>query len=101
MDHIIGQSKIISNSHAKFEVQNIKTGQYVAARVLFHNDNITKGGKASGINAINLVMQDEENIYHNIEKKQDFTKKIFVFAGILLIYWIILILLFEKDKNIP
>ena len=35
MDHIIGQSKIISNSHAKFEVQNIKTGQYVAARVLF------------------------------------------------------------------
>ena len=46
-------------------------------------------------------MKDEENIYHNIEKKQNFTKKIFVFAGILLIYWIILILLFEKDKKYP
>ena len=62
MDHIIGQSKIISNSHAKFEVQNIKTGQYVAARVLFDKKNIENSTKLTNIDAKELIYQDENAI---------------------------------------
>lgn len=96
-----GTCKIISKNQVNLQVTNVKPGQYVAARVLFNNQNIANATKTSGINAMGLVMQDEENIYHNIEKKQNFTNKIFIMAGILLIYWIILILVFEKDKKYP
>lgn len=99
MDHIIGQSKIISNSHAKFEVQNIKTGQYIAARVLFDKKNIENSTKLTNIDAKELIYQDENAIIENKEEKKTFTWKIIIFAICLFIYWVILMWIFEKDKK--
>lgn len=99
MDHIIGQSRIISNSHAKFQVQNIKPGQYVAARVLFDKSNIENSTKLTNIDAKEFIYQDENAIIENKEEKKSFTWKIIIFAICLLIYWIILMLIFEKDKK--
>lgn len=45
------------------------------------------------------IMQDEEGIYKNNEKKQKFTIKVLVLAIVLFIYWIILIFVYEKDKK--
>lgn len=96
-----GTCQIVSPTQVNLSVTNVKPGQYVAARVLFDNKNIINTTKTSGINGQSIVMQDEENIYHNIEKKENFTKKILIMAGILLVYWIILIFVFEKDKKYP
>ncbi len=94
-----GQSKIIDNTHANFQVKNIKPGQYVASRVLFDNSNIASSTKLSGINAKEIIFKDEGEIVENKEQKNAFTIKIIIFAICLLIYWIILLCVFEKDKK--
>ena len=94
-----GESKIISNSHANFKVTNIKPGQYVAARVLFDNSNIPNATKLSNIDAKEIIEKDENTIIENKKEKNAFTTKIVIFAVCLLIYWIILMLIFEKDKK--
>lgn len=94
-----GQSKIINNTHSNFEVQNIKPGQYVAARILFDNSNIPNSQKLSHIEAKELVHQDENAIIENKKEKDAYTEKIIIFAICLFIYWIILMLIFEKDKK--
>ena len=96
-----GQSKIINNTHCNFKVNNVKAGQYVAARVLFNNSNIPNVQKVSGIDAKELVYKDENLIAENKEKKDSFTWKIIIFAICLLIYWIILMSIFENDKKYP
>lgn len=101
MAHIIGVSKIIDNTHCNFKVENIKSGQYVATRVLFDNSNIPDSTKMSYINAKELVYEDEHSIIENKEEKDAFTWKIAIFAGCILIYWIILMLVYEKDKKYP
>ncbi len=94
-----GESKIINNTHANFAVNNVKPGQYVAARVLFDNSNIALSNKLSKIDAKDIIFADENSIIENKEEKNEFTKKVFIFAMCLLIYWIILIVVFEKDKK--
>lgn len=99
MDHIIGQSRIISKTHAKFQVENIKPGQYVAARVLFDKSSIENSTKLTNIDAKEMVYQDENAIIENKEQKNAYTTKIIIFAICLFIYWVILMLIFEKDKK--
>ncbi len=94
-----GQSKIIDNTHANFQVSNVKPGQYVAARIIFDKENISESTKNSNINAKDLIFSDEGKLVENEEEKNKFTIKILIFAGCLLIYWIILLLIFEKDKK--
>ena len=45
------------------------------------------------------IMQEEEGIYKNNEKKQRFTTKVLLLAIALFIYWVILIFVYEKDKK--
>lgn len=95
-----GESKIISNQNANFKVQNVKPGQYVAARVMFNNEeNIPASTKTSGVDGTQMIMKQEKSIYENKEEKEAYTNKIIIFAVCLLIYWIILMLIFEKDKK--
>lgn len=94
-----GESKIIDNTHARFKVNNIKPGQYVAARVLFDNSNIINAKKISGIDAKEIVFANENEIIENKEEKNAFTTKIIIFAICLFIYWIILMKVYEDDKK--
>ena len=94
-----GQSKIINNTHANFKVKNVKSGQYVAARLVFDNSNIPEATKLSKIDAKDIIFKDENAIVENKEEKNAFTVKILIFAVCLLIYWIILMLIYEKDKK--
>ena len=94
-----GKSSIIDNTHANFKVTNVKPGQYVASRILFDNSNILNSTKESRIDAKELIFLDEGKILENKENKNKFTNAIIIFAVCLLIYWIILLLVFEKDKK--
>jgi len=94
-----GNSRIVDNTHANFKVENVKRGQYVAARILFDNSNIPSSRKLSNIDAKELIYDDENAIIENKEEKNAFTLKIIIFAICLLIYWIVLMLVFEKDKK--
>lgn len=94
-----GVSQIISENRVNFKVTNIQKGQYVATRVLFPTQNIEKSNKTSNIKALSLILQDENSIIENKEEKNNFTKKVAIFAIILLIYWIALLIIFEKDKK--
>lgn len=96
-----GISKIIDNTHSNFKVENIKPGQYVATRILFNNSNIPYSEKLSYLDAKEMVYKDENAIIENEEEKNAFTVKIIIFAICLFIYWIILMLIFEKDKKYP
>jgi len=94
-----GQSKIIDSTHANFQVKNVRPGQYVATRVLFPNQNIPNTSKFSNIEAKEIIYKDENAIIENKEEKNAFTRKIVIFAICLFIYWVILMLIFEKDKK--
>lgn len=94
-----GQSKIMDSTHANFKVKNVKPGQYVAARVLFPNENIPNSTKLSNIEAKEIIYKDENAIIENKEEKEAFTRKIVIFAICLFIYWVILMFVFEKDKK--
>lgn len=94
-----GKSTIISNNKINFKVENVKPKQYVSARVIFDLENIADSVKESRKIALGLIKADENNIIENREEKNRFTIKVIVFAGALLIYWFILIIIYEKDKK--
>lgn len=94
-----GTASIISKNHIKLNVTNVKPGQYVAARVVFDLSNISSASKSSNSEALLQIMNEEQAIYERKEQKENYTKKVYIFALILLIYWIILLFLFEKDKK--
>ena len=56
--------------------------------------------KKSNLNAYNLIYQDEQNIAKISDAKKGYTRNIYLFALVLLIYWIILLIIYEKDKKI-
>lgn len=94
-----GKSKIISNNKVNFKVENVRPKQYVASRVIFDLSNIPNATKKSGINALSVILADENRIIENKEAKNKFTIKVIIFASILLVYWLVLILIYEKDKK--
>ena len=94
-----GSSEIVNNTYANFIANNVKPGQYVAARVIFDKSNIINSTKLSNVDAKELIFQDEGRIVENKEEKNKFTRNIIIFASCLLIYWVILMLIYEKDKK--
>ena len=78
--------------------QNIKSGEHVAARILFPLSNIQECTKITNIDAIDLVLEEEARIADNLEAKNGFTIKIICIAMIFFVYWFILIMMYEKDK---
>ena len=98
-----GISTIESNTHASFKVSNVRPNQYVAARIAFDLANIPLSTKTSGINAKDLILEDEKNIAGIGENSQnnenDLGNTVLVFAICLAIYWIILLFVYEKDKK--
>ena len=94
-----GVSKIIGNTHANFSVDKVRKGQYVAARVLFDKSNIENSNKLSRIDARDMIFSDEKVIAKNQDEKNKFTQRMILFAIVLVIYWIILLLTFEKEKK--
>ncbi len=95
-----GSSQIIDNTHAKFTVSNVATGNYVAARLVFDKTNIPNAQKISNLDAYGLIYKDEQQIAKISDKKQKYTRNIYLFALILMVYWIILLILYEKDKKL-
>lgn len=95
-----GVSKIIGNTHANFSVDKVRKGQYVAARVLFDKSNIENSNKLSRIDARDMIFSDEKVIAKNQDEKNKFTQRMILFAIVLVIYWIILLLTFEKEKKV-
>ena len=94
-----GKLEIVDNTHVRLKVSNVATGKYVAARVIFDRDNIASARKISNINAYDLIYNDEQKIAKISDAKQNYTKCIYIFALILIIYWIILLIKYEKDKK--
>lgn len=94
-----GTSKIVSKKQANFKVDTVKKGQYVAARVMFDSSNIANATKTSNVNAKDIIFSDEKEIAQNKEVKNQFTRNVLIFAGVLVVYWIILLLIFEKEKK--
>ena len=95
-----GQATIIDNTHTNFNVKNVPTGKYVAARVVFDKENLPVASKKSSIDALNIIYKDEGKISKISDAKKEYTRNIYIFALILLIYWIILIIKYEKDTKI-
>ena len=94
-----GQLEIVDNTHVRLKVSNVATGKYVAGRVIFDNSNIPNAIKESGINAHDLIFEDEYKIAKISDAKKQYTRNIYIFALALLIYWIILLIKYEKDKK--
>lgn len=94
-----GVSEIMSNNHASFKVSNVKPGQYVAARVIFDLSNIPDSTKLSRFPARDIIFQNEEDIANNVNFKNMLTNIAIVSAIILIIYWIILLLIYENDRK--
>lgn len=94
-----GVSKIINNQHVSLEVDNVRKGKYVAARVVFDKSNIANARKISNLNAYNLIYEDEKKIAKISDAKQNYTRNMGIFALGLLVYWIVLLVKYEKDKK--
>ena len=94
-----GVSTIVSNEHANFKVDQVRKGQYVAARVMFDPSYIVDSSKLSGINAKDIIFQDEQEIGQNKELKNKFTNGLIIFTCALVLYWIVLLFIFEKEKK--
>lgn len=95
-----GISEIVDNTHVRLKVNNVPTGKYVAGRVVFDKSNIPNAQKVSNIDAYNLIYEDEQQISKINDKKRNYTKNIYLFALALIIYWVILLIIYEKDKKI-
>ena len=63
------------------------------------NSNIPSSTKISGINAIEIIKNNENDIIEHKEEKQKFTRNVIIMGVCLIIYWIILLLCYEKDKK--
>ncbi len=94
-----GVVTIVSKNQVNLKVDNVKRGQYVAARVAFNKDNIKNSTKITSRNELSQIMQEENNIFENKENKRKFTNKILIISIIFFAYWIVLIFIYEKDKK--
>lgn len=95
-----GISEIVDNTHVRLKVTDVPTGKYVAGRLLFDKSNIPNAQKISNIDAYNIIYQDEQQIAKISDRKQNYTRNIYLFALTLIIYWVILLIIYEKDKKV-
>ena len=94
-----GESEILSSKHASFRIADVKPGQYVAARVVFDKNNIPESKKNSGITAKEIILEEEKEIAGNKNQKNNLTLIAGILSIILVIYWIVLLIVYEKDKR--
>lgn len=94
-----GESKILSNKHASFKVTNVNPGEYVAARIVFDKNNIAESKKYSGITAKEIILNEEKEIAGDKNHKKNLTLIAFLLSIVLIIYWIVLLLIYERDKR--
>ena len=96
---IEGTSTIRSKRLAEFTVPNVKRGQYVAVRVMFDREVIRNSTKVSNIDARDIILQNELDIFSNKDIRDKFTTGVIIISIILIIYWIILLMVFEREKK--
>lgn len=94
-----GELKIIDNKHVNFKVTDLESGKYIAIRMLFDTNNIINSSKESNIDAKRMVLNEEERIFNKKEGIDGVTKYFWITSFCLLIYWIILLFIFEKEKK--
>ena len=94
-----GVVTIQDKNNINLYVENVGKGNYVAGRILFDKSNISSSNKVSNKAALDSIMQEEKAIYKEINKKYEFNNKLLILAIVLLVYWLILMLIFEKDKK--
>lgn len=94
-----GQVTIKDKNTVNLYVNNVKPGEYVSGRILFNLSNISKSNKLSNKTAFNAIMQEEKNIYDRVAEKERFNNNLLILAGALFVYWLILILKYERDKK--
>lgn len=94
-----GESKILSDKHASFKVTNIKPGEYVATRMVFDKNNISQSTKYSGISAKEIILNEEKEIAVNRDKINNLTFVAIILTVILIVYWVVLLFIYEKDKR--
>ena len=98
---IEGTSTIKSKRLAEFTVPAVRRGQYVAVRVIFDREAIGNSKKVSNIDARDIILQNEADIFSNKDIRDKFTTGVIIISIILLIYWIILLMIFEREKKYP
>lgn len=96
-----GVSEIVNNTYVRLKVNNVPTGKYVAARLVFDKSNIPNAQKTSNIDAYELIYNQEQEIAEISDAKQNYTRKIYIFGLVLIGYWIILLVKYENDKKHP
>ena len=57
-----GRTEIVDNTHVRLKVNNVATGKYVAARVVFDKSNIVNAKKISNIKAYESIYKQEQKI---------------------------------------
>ena len=94
-----GEVTIKDQNNVNLYIKNVPKGKYVAGRLVFDLDNIKDSKKESGKDAFSSIMQQEKNIYNGIRNKDRIKNITLILSIILLIYWLVLILLYEKENR--
>lgn len=94
-----GVVKIEDKNNINLYAENVGKKNYIAGRILFDKSNIPNSNKVSNKTALDSIMQEEKAIYKEVNKKYEFNNKLLIFAIVLLVYWLILMLIFERDRK--
>lgn len=94
-----GVVTIKDKNNINLYIENVPTNNYVAGRILFDLKNIPNSTKKSNKSALSLIMQEEKDIYNKMNEKYRFKNITLGISIGLCIYWVILILAFEKDER--
>lgn len=96
-----GKTEILDKNTVNFRVSNVGKGKYVAARVMFDKTNIQNSTKLSNMDIYDLILEEEKNIAQINDKKINYTKNIALFSMVLIMYWLVLLIIYEIEKKIP
>ncbi|MCX8074874.1 MAG: DUF2207 domain-containing protein [Clostridia bacterium] len=98
----VGKGKILSSSNDLVSVsyKNIKPYQFVALRLVFDNTSISNSTKISYKEAVPIIKDSEKKLENVINKKENFNMVIIFAYIVLAIYWIILLIKYEFEKDI-
>lgn len=96
---IEGTSSITSKRLAEFNVPGVKKGQYVAVRIIFDKEVIKDSNKLSNIEAKGIIFDNEKDIFANKDIRNKFTIGVIIVSAVLLVYWIVLLLIFERENK--
>lgn len=94
-----GKIKKITDSEVWVNYKNIKPYQYVATRVVLDNKNLINSSKESGLDAIDTINLSETKLEKLSNDRRFFNNIIIFITFAIFVYWILLLLKFEKEKN--